>query len=113
MKITIDTDNLETLKYKTEDVPILIKTFQQLINKLMYEVIGNYYSVDDVPEDAPKWVKEELLNVGKTCYVDGHMNKEYVFKGIQETFEDYYYILENNNNKQISYSSCVGKISYK
>ena len=80
MKITIDTDNLETLKYKTED--------------------------------APKWVKEELLNVGKTCYVDGHMNKEYVFKGIQETFEDYYYILEDNN-KKISYSSCVGKISYK
>lgn len=40
------------------------------------------------------------------------MNKEYVFKGIQETFEDYYYILENNS-KQISYSSCVGKISYK
>lgn len=39
------------------------------------------------------------------------MNKEYVFKGIQETFEDYY-ILENNS-KQISYSSCVGKISYK
>ena len=109
MKITIDTDNLETLKYKTEDVPILMKTFQQLINKLMYEVIGNYYSVDDVPEDAPKWVKEELLNVGKTCYVDGHVNG---FKGIQETFEDYYYILENND-KQISYSSCVGKISYK
>lgn len=24
------------------------------------------------------------------------MDKEYVFKGIQETFEDYYYILENN-----------------
>lgn len=62
--------------------------------------------------DAPKWVKEELLNVGKTCYVDGHINKEYVFKGIQETFEDYYYILEDNN-KKISYSSCVGKISYK
>lgn len=104
MKITIDTGNLETLKYKTEDVPILMKTFQQLINKLMYEVIGNYYSVDNVPE--------ELLNVGKTCYMDGHMNKEYVFKGIQETFEDYYYILEDNN-KKISYSSCVGKISYK
>ena len=68
MKITIDTDNLETLKYKTEDVPILMKTFQQLINKLMYEVIGNYYSVDNVPEDTPKWVKEELLNVEKTCY---------------------------------------------
>lgn len=67
MKITIDTNNLETLKYKTEDVPILMKTFQQLMNKLMYEVIGNYYSVDD----APKWVKEELLNVGKICYVDG------------------------------------------
>lgn len=75
MKITIDTDNLETLKYKTEDVPILMKTFQQLINKLMYEVIGNYYSVDNVPEDTPKWVKEELLNVGKTCYMDGHINK--------------------------------------
>jgi hypothetical protein len=44
--------------------------------------------------------------------MDGHMNKEYVFKGIQETFEDYYYILEDNN-KKISYSSCVGKISYK
>lgn len=110
MKIIIDTDNLETLKYKTEDVPILMKIFQQLINKLMYEVIGNYYSVDDVPEDAPKWVKEKLLNVGKICYVD--MNKEYVFKGIQETFKDYYYILENNS-KQISYSSCVRKISYK
>nr|DAO29813.1 MAG TPA: hypothetical protein [Bacteriophage sp.] len=112
MEIIIDTDNLEALKYKTEDVPILIKTFQQLINKLMYEVIGNYYSIDDVPESAPKWVKEELLNVEKTCYMDGYINKEYVFKGIQETFEDYYYILENNN-KQISYSSCVGKIYYK
>lgn len=32
MKITIDTDNLETLKYKTEDVPILMKTFPT-INK--------------------------------------------------------------------------------
>ena len=112
MKITIDTNNLETLKYETKDVPILIKTFQQLMNKLMYEVRGNYYSLDDAPKDAPKWVKEELLNVGKTCYVVGHMNREYVFKGIQETFEDYYYILENNN-KQISYSSCVGKIFYK
>ena len=36
MKITIDTNNLETLKYETKDVPILIKTFQQLMNKLMY-----------------------------------------------------------------------------
>lgn len=112
MKITIDTNNLGALKYETKDVPILMRTFQHLINKLMYEVIGNYYSVDDVPEDAPKWVKEELLNIGKICYVDGHINKEYVFKGIQETFEDYYYILEDNNNK-ISYSSCVGKILYK
>ena len=112
MKTTIDTDNLETLKYRTEDALILMETFQQLMNKLMYEVIGNYYSLDDAPADAPTWVKEELLNVGKTCYVDGHMNKEYVFKGIQETFEDYYYILENND-KQISYSSCVGKIFYK
>jgi len=112
MKITIDTDNLEILKYETKDVPILMQTFQQLINKLMYEVIGNYYSIDDVPKNAPKWVKEELLNVGKKCYVDGHIDKEYVFKGIQETFEDYYYILENND-KKISYSSCVGKIEYK
>ena len=112
MKITIDTDNLETLKYRTEDALILMGTFQQLMNKLMYEVIGNYYSVDDVPENTPKWVKEELLNVGKTCYIDEHMDKEYVFKGIQETFEDYYYILENND-KQVSYSSCVGKIFYK
>ncbi len=112
MKITIDTDSLEALKYKTEDVPILMKTFQQLMTKLMFEVVGNYYSVDNVPEDAPKQIKEELLNVGKTCYVDGHMDKEYVLKGIQETFEDYYYILENND-KQISYSSCVGMISYK
>ena len=112
MKITIDANNLGALKYKTEDALILMETFQQLMNKLMYKVIGNYYSVDDVPKDAPKWVKEELLNVGKTCYIDGHIDKEYVLKGIQETFEDYYYILENNN-KQISYSSCVGKISYK
>lgn len=46
----------------------------------MYEVIGNYYSVDNVPEDTPKWVKEELLNVGKTCYMDGHMNKDMSLK---------------------------------
>lgn len=112
MKITIDTNNLEALEYETKDVLILMRTFQHLINKLRYEVIGNYYSVDDVPKDAPKWVKKELFNVGKTCYVDGHIDKEYVFKGIQETFEDYYYILENND-KKISYSSCVGKILYK
>lgn len=112
MIITIDTDNLEALKYETKDVPILINTFQQLINTLRYEVVGNYYSVNEAPKDAPKWLKEELLNVGKKCYVDGHIDKEYVFKGIQETFEDYYYILENND-KKVSYSSCVGKIDYK
>lgn len=112
MKITIDTDNLEELKYTTKEVPLLMRTFQKLINKLMYEVIGNYYSPNDAPKDAPKWVKEELLNVGKTCYIDNNNTKEYIFKGIQETFEDYYYILEGND-KEISYSSCVGKIAYK
>lgn len=30
MKIIIDTDNLEALKYKTEDVSILMKTFQNV-----------------------------------------------------------------------------------
>lgn len=112
MKITIDTDHLEALKYETKDVPILIQTFQQLISTLMYEVIGNYYSIEDVPKNSPSWVKEELSNVGKSCIIDGCMKDTYIFKGIQETYEDYYYILEDPN-KKISYSSCVGKIDYK
>lgn len=112
MKITIDTDHLETLEYNTKDIPILIQTFQQLINTLMYEVIGNYYSVEEAPKDSPSWVKTELSNVGKSCTIDGCMKDTYIFKGIQETYEDYYYILEDSN-KKISYSSCVGKIDYK
>lgn len=112
MKITIDTDHLEALEYKTKDVPILIEAFQRLIKTLEFEVIGEYYSVEDAPKDSPFWVKEELYNVGKSCTVDGCMKDTYIFKGIQETYEDYYYILEDSN-KKISYSSCVGKINFQ
>lgn len=112
MKITIDTDHLEALKYNTKDVPVLLNAFQQLLISLRFEVVGNYYSVEEAPEDSPSWVKEELSNVGKLCTIDGCMKDTYVFKGIQETYEDYYFILEDSN-KKISYSSCVGKINYK
>lgn len=112
MKITIDTNDLKALKYETKDVPILIETFQRLINSLIYEVIGEYYSIEDAPKDSPSWVKEELTNVGKPCSIDECPEDIYIFKGIQETYEDYYYILEDSN-KKISYSSCVGKINYK
>lgn len=112
MKITIDTDHLEALEYETKDIPLLLETFHQLMIKLEFEVVGNYYSVEDAPKDSPSWVKEELFNVGKSCTIDGSMKDTYIFKGIQETYEDYYYILEDSN-KKISYSSCVGKINYK
>lgn len=111
MIVTIDTDNLDSFEWKSEDAPMLLEAFDKLRFRVMFTEIGNYYSPEEAPKDSPSWVKEELNNVGKQCHIDGHNDTTYIFKGIQETLEDFYYILEDINHK-IIYSSCIGKIEY-
>ena len=53
-------------------------------------------------------MSELLKDIGKTVVSPC----KGIFKGIEETFEDYYYIIEKDNGDTI-YETCVGKIFYK
>lgn len=59
--------------------------------------------------DFPKWFQEMGLNFGKKCTtIDGTVH---TLIGMSETFEDYYYILEDESGKK-TYESCVGKLEF-
>lgn len=67
----------------------------------------NYYStvaVDEIGRRHPTWFYDLFKNIGKTTK-DGEK-----FIGVQETNEDYYYILDTGNG--IVYHSCVGHLEF-
>lgn len=59
--------------------------------------------------DFPKWFREMGLHFGEKCRMaDG---KEYTLIGMSETFEDYYYIVEDEKGNK-SYHTGVGNIDF-
>lgn len=110
MIITIDTKRLDDFSFNPEDVPILLETFDALSRKIMFTTKAIYTKVEEVINDSPIWVKEILSNVNKSCYINNNSKEIFKFKGIEETYEDYYYILENNN--EIRYETAVSKIQF-
>lgn len=59
--------------------------------------------------DYPEWFREIGNHFGEKCRMpDG---KVYTLKGVSETFEDLYYIVESEDGKR-SHHTCVGKIEF-
>ena len=111
MRLIIDTENpikIDVNNISADDRVTLIELLDRYKQSIIFSTKKIIKSTSDLDGSEPKWLPELLKDIGKTV-VSPYKG---IFKGIEETFEDYYYILENNN-KQISYSSCVGKIFYK
>lgn len=60
-------------------------------------------------DDFPKWFQEAGNNFGKKCIAPD--NEIYTLIGMSETFEDYYYILQDDEGKK-HFHTCVGGIKY-
>lgn len=60
-------------------------------------------------DDFPEWFREAGLHFGEKCRsMDGEI---YTLIGMSETFEDFYYLLEDSNGNKHAHS-CVGKIEF-
>lgn len=60
--------------------------------------------------DFPKWFREAGKHFGQKCKVSCD-DKIYTLIGMSETFEDYYYIVVDENGKK-HYHTGVGKIEF-
>lgn len=60
-------------------------------------------------KDFPTWFREAGLHFGEKCKMPD--DKVYTLVGMSETFEDYYYIVVDEDGKK-SYHTCVGKIEF-
>lgn len=74
----------------------------------------NYYSVEAIDEvncsvHTPKWVYDVAGHIGEKAKLFG---ETYILKGIQETNEDFYYILSDEDGELI-YESCCSIIEFE
>lgn len=71
-----------------------------LANNEIKDGFGGYF---------PEWFREAGLHFGEKCRMADE--KVYTLVGMSETFEDYYYIVKDENGKTIKHS-CVGGITF-
>jgi hypothetical protein len=64
--------------------------------------------IDSESDDNPKQIQELMPYVGHKC-ISGDI--EGIFKGVEETWEDYYYIIEKPDNK-VTYNTMVDSIDF-
>ena len=67
--------------------------------------LANNEIKDGFGNDFPEWFREAGLHFGEKCKM---VDKEvYTLVGMSETFEDYYYIVKDENGRTFKHS-CVG-----
>lgn len=94
-------------KYSIEE---LIKIMEELDNarmNIMFTTIRIIKSESDLKETDPEWLKTEIANVGRKVF---NNSKVGIFVGIEETFEDFYYIIKKDDGTM--YETCVSKLDY-
>lgn len=85
------------MKYKEYDKNEYIK----------WEKIYSSYNEIKNREDLPDWFKNYMSHIGEK-YKD-YRGKEVTLIGMSETNEDYYYVVEDSNDKKL-FESCVGPL---
>jgi hypothetical protein len=90
-----------------EDRDKVINALEYARLSYMYETRRIFNSVESAKNESSD-IRELMPYIGKPCRVQGIKG---VFKGIEETYEDYYYILEQEDGN-IFHESMVANIKF-
>nr|DAG88663.1 MAG TPA: hypothetical protein [Crassvirales sp.] len=110
MRLIIDTENpikIDLDKISADDRVTLIELLDRYKQSIIFSTKKIIKSTSDLDGSEPKWLPELLKDIGKTV-VSPYKG---IFKGIEETFEDYYYIIETDEGKTV-YETCVSSIDF-
>lgn len=110
MKLVINTENpikIDTTTISVDDKVSLIELLGNYQQALLFSTKRIIKSKDDLDESEPEWMLDLIKNIGKKAITQGVKG---IFIGVEETFEDYYYIIKSDN--KISYESCVSPIEF-
>lgn len=108
MIIHINTDDLDIQEWND----LSLKEKDELVNSLInveHKYMFKTRRILTKPDNSlDKDINEILTHVGEICLTHTYIG---IFKGIEETWEDYYYIVELKNGK-IIYNTMVDKIEF-
>ena len=110
MRLIIDTENpvkIDVDNISVDDRTTLIELLDKYKQSIIFSTKKIIKSISDLYGSEPKWMSELLKDIGKTV-VSPYKG---IFKGIEETFEDYYYIIETDDGKTV-YETCVSSIDF-
>lgn len=110
MRLIIDTENpikIDLDKISADDRVTLIELLDRYKQSIIFSTKKIIKSTSDLDGSEPKWLPELLKDIGKTV-VSPYKG---IFKGIEETFEDYYYIIETDDGETV-YETCVSSIDF-
>ena len=110
MRLIIDTENpikIDVNNISVDDRATLIELLDNYKQSIIFSTKKIIKSISDLDGSEPKWLPELLKDIGRTV-VSPYKG---IFKGIEETFEDYYYIIETDDGKTV-YETCVSSIDF-
>lgn len=111
MRLIIDTENpikIDVDSISIDDRISLMELLSKYHQAIVFSTKRIIKSISDLDGSEPKWMPELLKDVGKTV-VSPYKG---IFKGIEETFEDYYYIIETDEGNTV-YETCVSSIDFR
>lgn len=94
-------------KLSLEDRDKVINALEWARLSYMYETKRIFNSIKSAKKESSN-IQELMPYIGKSCNVQGIKG---VFKGIEETYEDYYYIIEQKDGST-SHESMVANIKF-
>ena len=94
-------------KLSLEDRDKVINALEYARLSYMYETRRIFNSIESAKNESSD-IQELMPYIGKPCKVESVKG---VFKGVEETYEDFYYIIEKPNGK-ITYNTMVDSIDF-
>lgn len=110
MRLIIDTENpveINLCSISVDDRITLMELLVKYHQAIMFSTKRIIKSTSDLDGSEPRWLLELLKDIGKTV-VSPYKG---IFVGIEETFEDYYYIIKTDDGK-IVYETCDSSIDF-
>lgn len=110
MKLIIDTENplkIDVDTISADDKISLIELLDNYHRVLMFSTRRIIKSKNDLDGSEPEWMLDLISNIGKTVLYHNEKGK---FIGVEETFEDYYYMIDIGG--KIVYETCISPIEF-
>lgn len=94
-------------KYSIKELIKIMEELDSARMNLMFTTIRIIKSKSDLKDTDPEWLKTEVTNIGRNVLNNSEIG---TFIGIEETFEDFYYIIKKDDST--TYETCVSKLDY-